>query len=188
MGEKPHLRPLTKQQDRTAVYCLKLMKKLNRILFISVASIGFVSSSLPAIFNVERAVAQSQFDCFMIDEIGQYTDLSAICDASKRNRLNLTERAVKKEGDSDESEANVVNHIPIQVIDDSFPRRYRNRRRIYSGISPYPYRVIPDLGPASNKFLSSLSPTYNYLQNRILGPISDPYFSGSPPIIYRYQK
>ena len=172
-----------------------LMKKLNRILFISVASIGFLSSSLPAIFNTERAVAQSQFDCFMIDETGQYTDLSAICDASKRIRSNRTQRVVNEEGDR--ANADTINHIPIQIINDSFPRRYITRIRtpseinpfrIPSGISPYPYRVLPDLGPARREFLGSLSALYNYPQNRILGPISDPYFSGSPLIIYRYRK
>ena len=162
------------------------MKNLNRILFLSVASIGFLASTLPAIFSPKKAVAQSQFECYMITEIGQRIDLSKICDASKRNRPNRSQRVVQEEGDG--AEANAVNNVPIQVINNSFPRRYRKRTRIYSGISPYPYRVIPDLGPASNKFLGSLSAEYNYPQNRILGPISDPYFSGSPVIIYRYQK
>ena len=162
------------------------MTKLNRILFISVASIGFVASSIPAIFNAEKAVAQSQFECFMIDELGQYTDLSAICDASKRIRANRSQRVVNESGDRDK--LSNVNNIPIQVINDSVPRRFRHRSRIDSRISPFPYRVLPDLGPASNKFLGSLSPTYNHRQNRILGPISDPYFSSSPPIIYRYYK
>ena len=171
------------------------MKKLNRILFISVASIGFISSSLPAIFNAERAVAQSDFDCFMIDETGQYTDLSTICDASKRVRSNRNQRVVKEKGDL--ANADNINYIPIQVVNDSFPRRYVTRIRtpseinpfrIPSGISPYPYRVIPDLGPARREFLGSLSAKYHYPQNSILGPISDPYFSSSPPIIYRYRR
>ncbi|MGK7899488.1 MAG: hypothetical protein AB4372_39215 [Xenococcus sp. (in: cyanobacteria)] len=162
------------------------MKKLNRIFFISLASMGLLASVLPAILSPKQAVAQSQFDCYMITESGQRIDLSRICDASQRNRLNRSQRVVQEEGD--DIEANAVNNVPIQVINNSFPRSYRKRTRIYSGISPYPYRVIPNLGPASNRFLSSLTGEYNYRQNRILGPISDPYFSGSPAIIYRYQK
>ena len=162
------------------------MTKLNRILFLSIASVGFLGSSLPAILNAEKAVAQSQFECFMIDELGQYKDLSAICDASKRIRSTPSQRAVNESGAR--TNASNVNNIPIQVINDSSPGRFRNRSRGYSGISPFPYRVLPNLGRASNRFLGSLSPTYNHRSNRILGPISDPYFSSSPPIIYRYYK
>ncbi len=167
------------------------MKKSNKILFVSVASIGFIASAIPAIFNPDKAVAQSQFGCYMIDEIGQRIDLSKICDASKRNRANRPPKEVNK--DASQNEANVVNHIPIQVNNDGLTRRYRRgRRRTYSsgitGISPFPYRVLPDLGPVNHRFIGALSPTYPYSQNRILGPISDPYFSSSPPIIYRYIK
>lgn len=162
------------------------MKKLNRILLVSVASIGFIGSLLPAIFSPKKVVAQSQFECYMITETGQRIDLSSICDTAKRIRSNRSQRVVKEEVSP--ASTNAINHVPIQVINDSLSGRYTNRRRIYSGISPYPYRVLPNLGQARNEFLSSLTGEYHYPQNRILGPISDPYFSGSPPIIYRYQR
>ena len=163
------------------------MKNLNKILFVSVASIGFLAASLPNIFSPKKAVAQSQFECYMITETGQRIDLSSICDTSKRIRSNRSQRVVREEVPSASTNA-INNNVPIQVINDSLSGRYTNRRRIYSGISPYPYRVLPNLGQARYEFLSSLTGEYRYPQNRILGPISDPYFSGSPPIIYRYQK
>ncbi len=167
------------------------MKKLHRVLFISVASIGFLSSSLPALFNTEKAVAQSQFDCFMIDETGQYTDLSAICDASKRIRSNGSQRAVSDEGivndEGNLANANATNNIPIQVINDSFPSRYVTRIRRNSATFRARDTLRSDFIDREN------AGAFNDF--RILGPISDPYyigrptsFRGKPYVIYRYLK
>ena len=163
------------------------MKKLHRILLISAASIGFISASLPAIFNTKKAVAQSQFDCFMIDETGKYTALSAICDASKGARSNSSQNTVSDQGNP--VNANNTNNIPIQVINDSFPSRYATRLRRNSNSTTFLSRdalrrqfVDRENAGAFNNF-------------RILGPISDPFYigrprfyRGKPYVIYRYRR
>ena len=153
------------------------MKKLNRILLISAASIGFLASSLPTIVSPKKAVAQSQFDCYMITETGQRIDLSNICDAPRPVRSSRSRRI---EEERSLNRANLIDNLPIQIINDNSPRRYVTvTRREYS--------IIPTRSTARNDFLDLVSDRYNNTENRIL-TISDPYFSGSPPIIYRYQK
>ena len=153
------------------------MKKLNRILFISVASIGFLASSLPAIFSPKKAVAQSQFDCYMITETGQRIDLSSICDAPRPVRSSRSRRV---EEERNLTRANLIDNLPVQIINDYSPRRYVTLTR-------NEYTIIPTRSTARNNFLDLVRSRYNNTENRIL-TISDPYFSGSPAIIYRYQK
>ena len=153
------------------------MKKLNTILFISVASVGFIASSIPAIFNPEKAVAQSQFDCYMIDETGQRIDLSEICDAPRPVRSSRSRRV---EEERNLARANLIDNLPIQIFNDSAPRRFVTLTR-------KDFVTIRDRGTARNEFLDSIGDRYNNTGNRIL-TVSDPYFTGSPPIIYRYQK
>ncbi len=154
-----------------------IMKNLNRILFISVASIGFLASALPAIFSPKKAVAQSQFDCYMITETGQRIDLSAICDAPRPVRSSRSRRV---EEQRNLTRANLIGNPPIQIINDNFPRRFVTLIRNESG-------VVTNRRTIRNDFLDSVSVRYNNTGNRIL-TVSDPYFTGSPPIIYRYRR
>ena len=153
------------------------MKNLNRILFFSVASIGFLVASLPAIFSPQKAVAQSQFDCYMITETGERIDLSKICDAPRPLRSSRSRRV---EEEINLSRANLVDNPPIQIFNDNSPRRFVTLVRKESGI-------ISNRSTARDEYLDFVSDYYNNTGNRIL-TVSDPYFSGSPPIIYRYQK
>ncbi len=153
------------------------MKKLNRILFVSVASIGFIASSIPALFNPEKAVAQSQFDCYMIDETGQRIDLSEICDAPRPVRSSRSRRV---DEERNLARANLVDNLPIQIFNDSSPRRFVTFTR-------KEYAVVPNRDTARNNFLDFFSDRYDNTGNRILS-VTDPYITGSPPIIYRYQK
>lgn len=153
------------------------MKKSNRILFISVASIGFLASLFPALFNPEKAVAQSQFECYMIDESGQRIDLSEICDAPRPIRSSSS-RVVEEEINL--GRANLLDNLPIQIINDSSPRRFVT-------LSSKDFATISERGTMRNQYLDSVSDRYNNTGNRIL-TVSDPYFSASPPIIYRYRR
>ena len=153
------------------------MKKLNRIFFISLASMGFLASVLPAILTPKKAVAQSQFDCYMITETGQRINLSNICDAPRPVRSSSSRRV---EEERNLTRANLIDNLPIQIINNNSPRRYVTLTR-------KEYTIIPIRGTARNNFLDLVSDRYNNTGNRIL-TISDPYFSASPPIIYRYQK
>ncbi|MEM9274756.1 MAG: hypothetical protein AAGA80_17605 [Cyanobacteria bacterium P01_F01_bin.143] len=151
------------------------MKKLNSIALISLASIGFIGAMLPSILNPEKAFAQS--DCYMITGAGQYIDLSKICDApqpvrSSGNRVVNEERNV--------SNANLIDNLPIQIINNNSPRRYVT-------VTRKSFTIIPERGTVRSNYINSVSDRYNNTGNRIL-TISDPYFSGSQPIIYRYQK
>ena len=153
------------------------MKKLNRILFVSVASIGFIASSIPAIFNPDKAVAQSLFECYMIDETGQRIDLSEICDAPRPVRSSRSRRF---EEERNLARANLINNPPVQIYNDSSPRRFVTFVR-------KDYAIVPNRDTARNNFLDLFSDRYNNTDKRIL-TVGDPYFTGSPPIIYRYQK
>ncbi len=153
------------------------MKKLNSILFISVASIGFLAASLPDIFSPRQAVAQSQFDCYMITESGQRIDLSNICDAPRPVRSSRSRRV---DEERNLTRANFANNPPVQIINNNSSNRYVT-------VTRKDYAFIPFRGTVRNNFLDLISDRYNNTENRIL-TISDPYFSGSPPIIYRYQK
>lgn len=153
------------------------MKNLNRIFFISVASIGFLAASLPAIFSPKKAVAQSQFDCYMITETGERIDLAKICDAPRPVRSS---RAREADEQSTLNRASLVDNLPIQIINNNSPRRYVT-------ITRREYTIIPTRNIVRNGFLDLVSDRYNNTGNRIL-TISDPYFSASPPIIYRYQR
>ncbi|ELS01668.1 hypothetical protein Xen7305DRAFT_00013730 [Xenococcus sp. PCC 7305] len=151
------------------------MKKLN-ILLISLASIGFIGSLLPNLVNPEKAVAQS--DCYMVGVNGEYTDLSSICDAPRPVRSSRSRRA--SEG-GNISNANVIDNLPpIQIINNNSPRRYVTLTRKNT-------TIIRHRGTIRHNFLDSISGRYNNTGNRIL-TISDPYFSGSEPIIYRYRR
>ena len=153
------------------------MKKLNRILFVSVASIGFIASAIPAIFNPDKAVAQSLFVCYMIDETGQRIDLSEICDAPRPVRSSRSRRF---EEERNLARANLINNPPVQIYNDSSPRKYVT-------FTSKDFVTIRDRGTARNNFLDSISDRYDNTDKRIL-TVGDPYLTGSPPIIYRYQK
>jgi len=151
------------------------MKKSNKLLFLSAASIGLIGSLLLAVLNPGKVVAQS--DCYLINENGQYIDLSNICDAprpvsSSRSREVTQGRNI--------TNANSIDNLPIQIINNNAPRRYVT-------VTRKSYTIIPERGIVRNDFINSVSDRYNNTGNRIL-TISDPYFSGSEPIIYRYQK
>ena len=152
-----------------------IMKKFNKALFLSATGIGLISSLLLAAFNPGKAIAQSE--CYLIDQNGQRIDLSKICDAprpvrSRSSRVNEEELNLTR--------ANLVENIPIQIINNNSPRRYIT-------ITRKNYTIIPDRSIVRSGFLDSVSYQYNNTENRILR-VSDPYFSGTAPIIYRYQR
>ena len=151
------------------------MKKSNKLLFLSAASISLIGSLLLAVLNPGKAAAQS--DCYLIDQSGQYIDLTNICDAP-RPVSSSRSREVREERNL--TNANLVDNLPIQIINNNAPRRYIT-------VTRKNYTIIRERGIVRNDFLNSVSDRYNNTGNRIL-TISDPYFSGSEPIIYRYRK